>query len=61
MKNLPPRLKEARKRKEFPTFKPKKLASPDYYIREVLPELKKSKVIGLVIMDGGCLQVLIIF
>ncbi|KAK1437871.1 hypothetical protein QVD17_03671 [Tagetes erecta] len=56
VKNLPPRLKEARKRKEFPTFKPKKSASPDYYIREVLPELKKSKVIGLVIMDGSCLQ-----
>ncbi|KAL8267371.1 hypothetical protein R6Q59_004715 [Mikania micrantha] len=56
VKSLPPKLKEARKRKEFPTFKPKKLASPDYYIRELLPDLKKSKVIGLVIMDGGCLQ-----
>ncbi|KAI7724420.1 hypothetical protein M8C21_017263 [Ambrosia artemisiifolia] len=56
VKNLPLKLKEARKRKEFPTFKPKKLASPDYYIKELLPELKKSKVIGLVIMDGGCLQ-----
>ncbi|XP_076923548.1 protein EMBRYO SAC DEVELOPMENT ARREST 30-like [Bidens hawaiensis] len=56
VKNLPPNLKEARRRKEFPTFKPKKSASPDYYIKEVLPELKKSKVIGLVIMDGGCLQ-----
>ncbi|KAJ0667036.1 putative GDP-fucose protein O-fucosyltransferase [Helianthus annuus] len=56
VKNLPPNLKEARKRKEIPTFKPKKLASPDYYIKELLPELKKSKVIGLVITDGGCLQ-----
>lgn len=56
VKNLPQKLKEARKRKEFPTFKPKKSASPDYYIKELLPELKKSKVIGLVIMDGGCLK-----
>ncbi|XP_076928310.1 protein EMBRYO SAC DEVELOPMENT ARREST 30-like isoform X2 [Bidens hawaiensis] len=56
VKNLPPNLKEARRSKEFSTFKPKKSASPDYYIKEVLPELKKSKVIGLVIMDGGCLQ-----
>ncbi|PWA86490.1 GDP-fucose protein O-fucosyltransferase [Artemisia annua] len=38
------------------TFKPKKSASPDYYIKEVLPELKKSNVVGLVVMDGGCLQ-----
>nr|XP_043638967.1 protein EMBRYO SAC DEVELOPMENT ARREST 30 isoform X2 [Erigeron canadensis] len=56
VKSLPPKLKEARKRKEFPSFKPKQSASPDYYIREILPELKKAKVIGLVIMDGGCLQ-----
>ncbi|GJV51242.1 embryo sac development arrest 30-like protein isoform X1, partial [Tanacetum coccineum] len=56
VKSLPPKLKEARKRKELLTFKPKKSASPDYYIKEVLPELTKSKVIGLVVMDGGCLQ-----
>lgn len=56
VKSLPPKLKEARKRKELLTFKPKKSASPDYYIKEVLPELKKSKVIGLVVMNGGCLQ-----
>ncbi|KAI3767042.1 hypothetical protein L2E82_17123 [Cichorium intybus] len=56
VENLPQKLKGARKRKEFPTFKPKKSASPDYYIKELLPELKKSKVIRLVIMDGGCLK-----
>ncbi|KAL4569713.1 hypothetical protein LXL04_025355 [Taraxacum kok-saghyz] len=56
VKSLPTKLKDARKRKEFPTFKPKKTASPDYYIKQLLPELKKSKVIGLVVMDGGCLQ-----
>ncbi|XP_071692534.1 protein EMBRYO SAC DEVELOPMENT ARREST 30-like isoform X2 [Rutidosis leptorrhynchoides] len=56
VKSLPPMLKEARKRKEITSFKPKKAASPDYYIKEILPELKKTKVIGLVIIDGGCLQ-----
>ncbi|CAA6668106.1 unnamed protein product [Spirodela intermedia] len=31
-------------------------ASPSFYLDEVLPKLKGSKVIGLVIADGGCLQ-----
>lgn len=56
VKSLPPKLKEARKQKQFPTFKPTRSASPSYYITEVLPALKKAKVIGLVISDGGCLQ-----
>uniref|UniRef100_A0A5B6ZBG1 O-fucosyltransferase family protein n=1 Tax=Davidia involucrata TaxID=16924 RepID=A0A5B6ZBG1_DAVIN len=56
VKSLPPNLKEARKRKQYPTFKPKSSASPSFYTREVLPKLKKSKVIGLVLADGGCLQ-----
>uniref|UniRef100_A0A2P2L8J2 O-fucosyltransferase family protein n=1 Tax=Rhizophora mucronata TaxID=61149 RepID=A0A2P2L8J2_RHIMU len=56
VKILPKNLQAARKRNEFPTFKPKKSASPNFYITEILPKLKKSKVIGLVIADGGCLQ-----
>lgn len=60
VKDLPPQLKEVRKRKECPIFKPKKSASPEYYINEVLPKLKKGKVIGLVVIDGGCLQVPVI-
>ncbi|XP_058113076.1 protein EMBRYO SAC DEVELOPMENT ARREST 30 [Magnolia sinica] len=59
VKSLPKSLKEARKRKKFPTFTPKKSASPDFYIREVLPSLKKAKVVGLVITNGGCLQTIL--
>ncbi|KAF8412347.1 hypothetical protein HHK36_000309 [Tetracentron sinense] len=56
VRSLPKNLKEARKRKEYPTFKPKSSASPSFYTREILPKLKKAKVIGLVLTDGGCLQ-----
>ncbi|KAJ7956951.1 O-fucosyltransferase family protein [Quillaja saponaria] len=56
VKTLPDNLKVARKRNEFPTFRPKSSASPNFYIKEILPKLKKAKVIGLIITDGGCLQ-----
>ncbi|XP_050213473.1 protein EMBRYO SAC DEVELOPMENT ARREST 30 [Mercurialis annua] len=56
VRSLPENLKAARKRNEFPTFKPKSSASPNFYIKDILPKLKKSKVIGLVLADGGCLQ-----
>ncbi|POO00241.1 GDP-fucose protein O-fucosyltransferase [Trema orientale] len=56
VKSLPENLKAARRRNAFPTFKPKTSASPKFYIKEVLPALKKAKVVGLVITDGGCLQ-----
>ncbi|XP_057472006.1 protein EMBRYO SAC DEVELOPMENT ARREST 30 [Actinidia eriantha] len=56
IKSLPPNLKELRKKKHFPTFKPKSSASPTFYIKEVLPKLKEAKVVGLVLYDGGCLQ-----
>ncbi|XWS42692.1 hypothetical protein CRYUN_Cryun16bG0035900 [Craigia yunnanensis] len=56
VKSLPQYLKAARKRNEFPTFKPKNSASPNFYVKEILPNLKKAKVVGLIIMDGGCLQ-----
>jgi len=59
VKSLPPKLKEARKQKQFPTFKPARAASPSYYTSEVLPVLKKTKVVGLVLSDGGCLQVML--
>lgn len=56
VRTLPKNLKEARKRKEYPTFKPKRSSSPGFYTKEVLPQLKKAGVIGLVLTDGGCLQ-----
>ncbi|XVF30783.1 hypothetical protein REPUB_Repub16aG0088200 [Reevesia pubescens] len=56
VRSLPEYLKAARRRNEFPTFKPKTSASPNFYVKEILPNLKKAKVVGLIIMDGGCLQ-----
>ncbi|XP_054777733.1 protein EMBRYO SAC DEVELOPMENT ARREST 30 [Prosopis cineraria] len=55
-KTLPGNLKERRRRNEFPIFKLKSSTSPNFYIEEVLPKLKKSKVIGFIISAGGCLQ-----
>jgi hypothetical protein len=57
VKSLPENLKAGRRRSEFPTFRPKSSASPKYYIEEILPKLKKARVIGLILTDGGCLQV----
>lgn len=57
VKSLPLTLKAAWKRKEYKIFKPKNSASPSFYTREILPELKKAKIIGLVLTEGGCLQV----
>ncbi|GLT87427.1 hypothetical protein SLE2022_055120 [Rubroshorea leprosula] len=56
VKSLPEDLKAVRKRNELPTFKPKSSASPNFYIKEVFPKLKKAKAIGLILTDGGCLQ-----
>ncbi|KAJ6434106.1 hypothetical protein OIU84_017753 [Salix udensis] len=56
VKSLPENLKAARRRNEFRTYKPKRFASPNFYVKEILPALKKSKVIGLLLHDGGCLQ-----
>lgn len=57
VKSLPKSLKEARKRNELPTFKLKSSSTPSFYIKEVLPKLKEVKAIGVVLTDGGCLQV----
>ncbi|KAK1279684.1 hypothetical protein QJS04_geneDACA019747 [Acorus gramineus] len=56
VRSLPNSLKEARKGNKFPTISPKSSAPPSFYINEVLPKLKQSKVVGLMITDGGCLQ-----
>ncbi|GAB2218862.1 hypothetical protein Drorol1_Dr00002094 [Drosera rotundifolia] len=56
VKSLPSKYKEGKMKKLFPTLNPASSASPSYYAKEVLPLLKKSKVIELVISDGGCLQ-----
>ncbi|KAL5981303.1 hypothetical protein ACLOJK_015358 [Asimina triloba] len=56
VKSLPKNLKDARKMKKILTFTPKNSASPAFYFREVLPNLKRAKVVGLMITGGGCLQ-----
>ncbi|XP_020107040.1 uncharacterized protein LOC109723176 [Ananas comosus] len=56
VKSLPLDLKEARKKTKFPTISLRKSASPSFFIREVLPKLKQSKVVGLVITNGRCLE-----
>lgn len=57
VKSLPNNLKDARKSNKFPIFKPKSSATPNFYIKDVLPKLRKNKVVGLVLTDGGGLQV----
>lgn len=54
---LPKDLREARKRVKFPTVSPRNSATPEYYRAEVLPRLVKSKVIGIIVNGGNCLQV----
>ncbi|KAK6942484.1 GDP-fucose protein O-fucosyltransferase [Dillenia turbinata] len=56
VKNFPESFKAARKRNELPLYRPKKSASPGFYIKEILPRLKKHKVLGFIVTDGGCLQ-----
>ncbi|KAL0903612.1 hypothetical protein M5K25_028003 [Dendrobium thyrsiflorum] len=56
LKSLPDNLKRERKIKKYPTFSIRYSASPGFYIKEVLPKLKLSKVVGLLIADGGCLE-----
>ncbi|ONK62914.1 uncharacterized protein A4U43_C07F9430 [Asparagus officinalis] len=56
VKSLPNDLKEDRKKNKFPILSLRRSAAPSFYIREVLPKLKKAKVVGFVIADGGCLE-----
>lgn len=51
-------MKVAMKKKQYPVIKPKATSSPRFYANEVLPKLKKAKVVVLVLTEGGCLQVL---
>lgn len=57
VKSLPTKLKEDRGKGKIETIQPQISASPRFYISKVLPKLEKAEVIGLIITDGGCLQV----
>ncbi|KAI4320254.1 hypothetical protein MLD38_033753 [Melastoma candidum] len=56
IKSLPQSMKESMKKKEYPIFKPTGRSSPNFYLNEVLPKLKKAGAIVLLVTDGGCLQ-----
>ncbi|XP_047334462.1 protein EMBRYO SAC DEVELOPMENT ARREST 30-like [Impatiens glandulifera] len=59
VRTLPPEFNNARKNKKFPIFKPKGSTPPSFYINEVLPKLKETKVVGFVIKDGSCLEAIL--
>ncbi|KAK8918542.1 hypothetical protein KSP39_PZI021589 [Platanthera zijinensis] len=56
VKTLPYDMRQDRKRNKFPTFSIRYSASPSFYMEEVLPKLKQSNAVGLLIADGGCLE-----
>ncbi|CAI9109920.1 OLC1v1009849C1 [Oldenlandia corymbosa var. corymbosa] len=56
VKTLPRILKWTRRKKEIPSFPVAASASPNFYLRHVLPVLSKHSVVELVISDGGALQ-----
>ena len=56
VRGLPKDLREARKKIKFPTVSPKNTATSDYYTTDVLPRLVKSKVLGIIVNGGKCLQ-----
>ncbi|PIA63284.1 hypothetical protein AQUCO_00200954v1 [Aquilegia coerulea] len=59
LKTLPKHLKWARRRKKIPLFRVPYSTSPDFYLRNVLPVLKKHSVVELVVSGGGCLQAIL--
>ncbi|KZV21022.1 hypothetical protein F511_17502 [Dorcoceras hygrometricum] len=56
VKTLPKDLKGARRKKNIPSFKVTKSASPYFYLHHVRPVLNMHSVVELVVPDGGCLQ-----
>ncbi|KAJ0977740.1 hypothetical protein J5N97_013214 [Dioscorea zingiberensis] len=56
VKSLPEDLKEARRQNKLPVISPGYSSAASYYLGEVLPQLKQSKAIGLIISYGGCLE-----
>lgn len=56
-RGLPKNFKAARKKKEIPVFKVSYSASPEFYLDNVLPVLKRHSVVELLVSDGGCLEV----
>ena len=56
VKSLPKELMAIKKKLKF--VQTSILSSPEFYLKEVLPVLKRKGVLGLLISGGGCLKVL---
>ncbi|XP_073010402.1 O-fucosyltransferase 27 isoform X2 [Typha latifolia] len=56
---LPRNIKAAKRRKEIPSFKVHYSASPDFYLKVVLPALRQYVVVELQVAEGGCLQAIL--
>ncbi|GLJ18130.1 hypothetical protein SUGI_0320260 [Cryptomeria japonica] len=56
VKSLPKMFKNARKNDEIHVFTPHNSASSEFYLEEVLKELKKKTLVVLLVSEGGCLQ-----
>ncbi|KAH7666716.1 GDP-fucose protein O-fucosyltransferase protein [Dioscorea alata] len=56
VKSLPDDLKDARKQNKLPVVSPRYSTATSYYIGKILPRLKESKAVGLMISYGGCLE-----
>ena len=55
MKSLPKELMAIKKKLKF--IQPSILSSPEFYLKEVLPGLKRKGILGLLVSGGGCLKV----
>ncbi|KAF3776775.1 Uncharacterized protein EJ110_NYTH47450 [Nymphaea thermarum] len=59
VKTLPQQLKVAKKNNDVPVFTVRFSTSPDFYLKSVLPMLKRHRVVEILVPDGGCLQALL--
>jgi hypothetical protein len=46
------------KKKKLKFTQPSVLSTPEFYLKELLPVLKRKGVLGLSVSGGGCLKVL---
>lgn len=57
VKTLPKQLKVAKRNNDVPVFTVRFSTSPDFYLKSVLPMLKRHSIVEILVPDGGCLQV----
>ncbi|CAN6479262.1 unnamed protein product [Victoria cruziana] len=59
VKTLPKQLKVAKRNNDVPVFTVRFSTSPDFYLKSVLPMLKRHSIVEILVPDGGCLQALL--